>query len=323
MGGRVVKQVVRAVDAGVNLVVTLLLLLMLLLGGYSLWDSNQVFAEASSQMWASYKPGPSAQEKMSFEELQALNPEIVAWIEVYGTQIDYPVAQATDNVKYVNYNAKGEYALSGCPFLDFQNAADFSDFNSIVYGHHMDVPAMFGELDKFESKEFFDSHQYGTLYYGEELHGIEFFAFLSTDAYNSAVYSAAVQGQQNQQAYLEALVAQAQLTRDIGVSSSDHIVILSTCSSEATDGRFVVAARITDTVQPNPFAGEKADKAASELSIWDYLRLVPWWAWLALIGLLLLCVIAAVRHHARKKEEREARANFYESHPRRGAGTGR
>ncbi len=288
------KKAVRFADGAVNLVVVCLLLIMLVFGGYSLWDSNQVYKGASSSNWSSYKPGPKAEEQLSFDQLQAINSDVIGWIEIYGTDIDYPICQTTDNMRYVSYNAKGEYSLSGCPFLDCQNAPDFSDFNSIIYGHHMDVPAMFGELDRFGDSDYFSSHRYGTIFYGGTLHGLEIFTFFADDAYDSSVYSVGVSGQSNQQAYLDNLQAKSEQSRDIGVSTDDHIVLLSTCASSETNGRFIVAARITDDVQANPFAGTDED-GGSAWSIWDWLKTVPWWAWLLLLLLLILLILVVAR----------------------------
>jgi len=132
--------------------------------------------------------------------LQAINPEVFSWLTVYGTNIDYPVAQGQDNMKYVNTNAEGKYSLSGSIFLDYNNSKDFSDFNSILYGHHMQKKTMFGEIGSFSNQYFFDSHRYGNLYYGGKDHGIEFFAFIHTSAYDDTVFTPNVTDK-NRQAY--------------------------------------------------------------------------------------------------------------------------
>jgi sortase B len=240
------KKAIKAVNSIVNLAVLTIILLLIIFAGYALWDSNQIYEAADKSHYAAYKP-TKADEGKSFQELQALNAEVFAWLSVYGTNIDYPVTQGRDNMKYVNTNAEGLYSLSGAIFLDCGNNKDFSDFNNILYGHHMAKKVMFGEIGEFSDKKMFDSHQYGNLYFDEKDHGIEFFAFVHTDAYDGAVFAPGV-GEGQQQAYLDGLLAKAIHKRDIGVTTQDRILLLSTCSSSSTNGRDILIGRITEEV---------------------------------------------------------------------------
>ncbi len=73
---------------------------------------------------------------------------------MFGTHIDYPITQTDNNEKYVNTGADGEFSLAGSIFLDYQNSQAFTDFNSILYGHHMEKGAMFGDLENFQDEAF-------------------------------------------------------------------------------------------------------------------------------------------------------------------------
>ena len=126
------KGTVRLADGIVNLAVLVLFLALAGYGCYAIWDSRQIYSGADAALYETYKPQSTDTE--SFEELQKINPEVIGWLTVYGTSIDYPLVQSDDNQKYVNVNAKGEYALSGSLFLDYRNKADFSDFCNIIYG---------------------------------------------------------------------------------------------------------------------------------------------------------------------------------------------
>ncbi len=248
VGRRVIKMVSRLVDF------VLLVVILLLLGFafYALWDAEQLYRAADHLRYAAYKPA-AADEGKSFQELQALNAEVFAWLTVYGTNIDYPVAQGEDNMKYVNTNAEGLRALSGSIFLDCGNSNDFTDFNSILYGHHMEKKAMFGPIGDFLGKEMFNTHRYGNLYFGGKNHGLEFFAFLHADAYDHAIFTADIEGETERQALLDDLLARAIHKRDIDVTTGDHIVLLSTCSSGSTNGRDVLVGKITGETYEDPF----------------------------------------------------------------------
>ena len=180
---RIGKGTVRLADGIVNLAVLVLFLALAGYGCYAIWDSRQIYSGADAALYETYKPQSTDTE--SFEELQKINPEVIGWLTVYGTSIDYPLVQSDDNQKYVNVNAKGEYALSGSLFLDYRNKADFSDFCNIIYGHHMEKKSMFGEVEEFKEQDFFDSHRYGFLYSDGKERGLEFFAFLE-DAFSTS-----------------------------------------------------------------------------------------------------------------------------------------
>ena len=75
--------------------------------------------------------------EVDFAALREINPDIVAWIYIEGTKINYPIVQGGDNSYYLKHLFSGEWNGSGCIFLDFRNDASFADRHSIIYGHHI------------------------------------------------------------------------------------------------------------------------------------------------------------------------------------------
>lgn len=90
---------------------------------------------------------PSAAKTIDFAALLATNPDTVAWIEIPGTNINYPVVQTTNNETYLSRTFDGGTSISGTIFLDAANAANFTNVNSILYGHHRYDRTMFADLD--------------------------------------------------------------------------------------------------------------------------------------------------------------------------------
>ena len=296
------KGAVKIINHTVNYFLLIMIVLLIGYAGYALWDSKQIRREADKSNYAVYKPTEETQGR-SFMELQAINEEVFAWLTVYGTNIDYPVTQGRDNMKYINTNAEGQYSLSGAIFLDYGNSNDFSDFNSILYGHHMAQRVMFGEIESFSDKNMFDNHRYGNLYYNGANHGIEFFAFVHADAYDSAVFTANVQGEERAE-YLGGLLSKAMHTRDVGVTISDRIVLLSTCSSSSTNGRDILVGRISDDV----YEDTASDAAAGGLSdgsapagLYRIVRQLPFWTLLAIPALTLRLMAYALAADKRRK----------------------
>ena len=240
------KKTISIANSLVNLTVLTIIMVLVAFAGYALWDSNQLHRAADKSHYSVYRPS-AVDEGKSFRELQEINEEVFAWLTVYGTNIDYPVTQGPDNMKYVNTNAEGNYSLSGAIFLDYANSRDFMNFNNILYGHHMAKKAMFGEIGEFVDMKIFETHKYGNLYFDDKDHGLEFFAFLHVDAYDSTVFYANVTDNERQ-GYLDNLLDKAMYSRDVGVSIEDSIVLLSTCSASSTNGRDILVGRLSDEI---------------------------------------------------------------------------
>jgi sortase B len=300
----VCRRIIRLASELVDTALLLAALLLLAAGCYALWDSEQVYAAADSRQYAVYKPTVE-DGGLSFEELRSINPEVFAWLNVYGTNIDYPVTQGPDNMKYVNTNAEGSYSLSGAIFLDSSSGADFSDSSSILYGHHMEKKAMFGELGLFADREYFEARRYGSLYYGGRDHGVEFFAFLHADAYDGSVFRTGITDRGEQEAYLAGLLDMAAHSRDIGVTADDRLILLSTCSSSSTNGRDILVGRITEELYGDTFAAAPEETGGAELPAADSLpglwARLPMPAKAAITGLLLLLLILLAVRHKRKR----------------------
>lgn len=259
---RLGKAVVALLDAAVDRVVLIFLILLLSLGLYCLYDSSQVYSSADAAQYSAFKP--VADDSPNFTELRAMNPEVVGWLNVNDTPIDYPVVQGSDNQKYLNTTVEGEYRLSGSIFLDCQNSPAFTDFNSIVYGHHMEQEKMFGCLSDFGDEGYFDAHPFGGMFIrddwshaddtasGFRSYGVEFFAVILTNAYDYELYTPAVEAAERQ-AYLNHIYDIALHTRQMEVGPDDRLVLLSTCTTEITNGRYLLVGKLTDTLHPQTF----------------------------------------------------------------------
>ncbi|MCL2513152.1 MAG: class B sortase [Oscillospiraceae bacterium] len=261
------RKAIRLINGIVDTAVIAAVLLLIAFGCYAMWDSKQIYQAAGAVRYETYKPAATDNEGASFDDLQALNPEVFAWLTVYGTHIDYPVVQSENNMKYINTNAEGHYSLSGGIFLDFRCNKDFSDFSSILYGHHMDKNAMFGEVGNFSDEQYFEARKYGMLYYDGLEHGLEFFAFVHTSAYNDEVFRTKITGEEARREYLDMLLSTAMHARDINVAADDRIVLLSTCSPSSTNGRDILVGRITEGIYDDTFKTDETGKTGNILSV--------------------------------------------------------
>ena len=233
-GYKIAEIIIKITDQVLSFIIAIILILLLLYAGYGIWDSQQVSNAADSSAYTVYKP--EANDTQSFEELTAKNPEVFSWLTINDTPIDYPVAQADDNAKYINTNAEGEYSLSGSLFLDCRNEKDFSDPVSIIYGHDMAEGKMFGSLKKFANADFFETHKNGSLFYNGHNIKLEVAAYFETDAYNTDIYDPKTRPDELT-GYTDMAFDLAIQSRDLEITKDDHVIILSTCNTAKTNGR--------------------------------------------------------------------------------------
>ena len=167
--------------------VMIVLVLVLLVVMWCMYDNYYVYSHTLDNDIAKYKPGQTD----TAPEDSPISDDMVAWITIDGTNIDYPVMQGDDNVKYLNTDPFGNYSLSGSIFLDSRNAPDFSDDYSLVYGHHMEYGKMFGALDDFLDSYYLNNHSSGTLIVGKDAEktcGLTVFAAMRVSAKAEAVF---------------------------------------------------------------------------------------------------------------------------------------
>lgn len=238
-------KLARAGDRLVSLLAAGLILLMLLYGGYSLWDTAMVFNGAflSSDL-LQFKPAAGDPDSNpTLAELQAINPDVLGWLTIDDTHIDYPVVIGETDMEYVNKDVYGDFALSGSIFLDSDNARDLSDAYTLVYGHHMDNGAMFGDVVEFVNTDYFESHPSGTLYLPDATYTIEIFACVQVDAFDSMIYDPLAQDGDVSELlhYVDEIAVQS---RYIGVQPTDKVIGLSTCAEAETNGRVVIFGRL-------------------------------------------------------------------------------
>ena len=108
---------------------------------------------------------------IDFAVLDSQNPDVVAWIQIPGTQINYPVVQGKDNDYYLHRDLNGQKSTAGTIFLDYADRADFSSMHNVLYGHHMKNGSMFKDISRYKDQGYFDQHSEIILYTPErEIH---------------------------------------------------------------------------------------------------------------------------------------------------------
>lgn len=113
---------------------------------------------------------------IDFKALWAVNPDIIGWIRVPGTSIDYPILYSGDNSTYLNRSLEGKKDVHGAIFLDMDSQPDFSGRHNLFYGHNMRDGSMFSAVNKFKNENFYNEHRFIELYLPEREIHLEIFA---------------------------------------------------------------------------------------------------------------------------------------------------
>lgn len=180
---------------------------------------------------------------MDFTSLKARNPDIIAWITVDGTDMDYAVTQTDNNDFYLTHDMYKEKNRNGSIFLDCANSADFSDPNSIIYGHNMRSGAMFAGLNRFKDRNYFDNHTTGRLFTPEQSFILDIFAVAVVPSVGNA-YTKAYASETEWNTYLTQLKDDALFVREQALPWGTRLVTLSTCSYEFDNSRTILIARV-------------------------------------------------------------------------------
>ena len=190
---------------------------------------------------------------IDFDYLQSLNSDVIGWIVVEGTDIDYPVLYDTStDMYYLYHNYQGTYTLDGSIFMQDYNTSDFSDFNTVLYGHTLD-DGMFSQLHRFEEQDFFDTYNTIVIYTNDrKLTYRVFAAYDRDDTHIMAYYD--ISTPETRQAYLDEIFTHDGLfDLEVSVSEEDHILSLSTCNGYLYERYIVQCVLISD--EPGVYAG--------------------------------------------------------------------
>jgi len=176
---------------------------------------------------------------VDFDYLKSINEDIVGWVVVEGTDIDYAILY-DENEYYLNHNYRGDYSYSGSIFMQSLNSPDFTDFNSVLYGHNMGSGTMFAQLHRFEKESFFDEHDTIIIYKPSYKLTYRIFAAYRTDN-RHILNNFSFDTKEAREAYIDHVFdhSYANYDLDVPVEESDRIITLSTCIGNP-DYRYLV-----------------------------------------------------------------------------------
>lgn len=226
-------------------------------------------AEAKAKAEAEAKAAREAAEKARQEELKQrpyikkevdladlqenINGDIYAWIYIPDSMIDYPVLQhPTDNSYYLNYNIDGSKGYPGCIYTENYNATDFTDPNTVMYGHNMKNGSMFAGLHEYEDAAYFEEHPNVYIYTEEGILEYDIFAayqysdlhlLLNFDFKNRTTFKN----------YIKNIFDYSgNFNKEIEVTADSKILTMSTCVANQGNKRYLVQAVLSEIYPYEP-----------------------------------------------------------------------
>ena len=182
---------------------------------------------------------------VDFDSMEDINPDIHAWIKIPGTNVDYPVLRhESEPLYYERRSYTGEYSISGCIFTQLYNNKDFSDRNTLVYGHYMMDGTFFGTLHNYKDPDFFEANRY--IYVTIPGHILVYDIFAAYEYDNRHILgSFDFSDDEEYEKYLESCLNPSTMIRNVreGVELTvdDRLITLSTCTSYTdTSRRYLV-----------------------------------------------------------------------------------
>ena len=196
---------------------------------------------------------------INFQKLTAVNSDVCAWIhipgseEAYGAAIDYPILQSSREKPedfYLNHDTYGKSSKDGSIYIQKFNHNNFSDYNTVIYGHDLANKQMFTPLRKYRNRDFFDKNQYIYIYLPDRLLKYHIFAaFVHSDSH--LLYEYDFNDEDSCGEFLSECENPASKTgnyrKEANVTTEDRLITLSTCTSNKGE-RFLVVALLSEEI---------------------------------------------------------------------------
>lgn len=193
----------------------------------------QTSATLPKELWPTFS--------VNWDAIFKRNPDVIGWIWMYDSVISYPVLLGEDNNEYLYTTLDGEYAKFGSIFADYRSSADFSDRNTIIYGHNGGYGVKFGGLMNYQLKSHWDNHRYICIMTPSGLTKYYIYSAYVTKSegnpYRTVFYSDA-----DYQEFIDKTIADSLYSTGVAPTVADKILTLSTCTNNADDERMIVHA---------------------------------------------------------------------------------
>ena len=206
-------------------------------------------ATVGNHYYASLAEKAAPAETVDFALLTKENPEVRGWVRLADTAINLPIVKTSDNDFYLDHLFNETKNKLGTPFIDAGNVGDFSDRNTVVYGHALKDGSMFGSFWEFENPNYFMRHPELQLLLPDGTQKtLAVFACTRVDGVRSAI-PISFSNETEFLSYIDSLLALSAFSSNVKVTASDRIVSFCVVLPDGGEGRLLVSCKIVDGAQ--------------------------------------------------------------------------
>lgn len=168
------------------------------------------------------------EEVIDFEKLKSINPDVVGWVKIDETTINYPIMQTTNNEYYLKKDIYNNYEQCGSIFLDYKNSSNFTDKNIVIYGHYIKKGIMFADLVKIYDGTLGNDVTVN-IYTPEKTMKFKVFSSYETDPEDYSINTSIQENEYNE--FINTLKGRSKNNFESEFINSNQILTLSTCDS--------------------------------------------------------------------------------------------
>lgn len=244
---------------------------VLILIGVSYWQGQKAYDDVASQAFETPIEADTllSDIQVDWDALRAINPDIVAWIYIPDSQVNYPVVHTDSNDTYLTKDFQGNEGgwwmpTYGTIFLTAENSPDFTDDNNIIQGHHLLNGSMFALLADMEDEAVFNAHRDIYLLTPEGNYHLKSFAIVHSEA-NEPIAQTSFSSSEAMQEYVQDKIDRNLVTVDPAgptASEVDQLFTLSTCDGGGADGHYVLFCTVEDYASLGASADSENDSLA-------------------------------------------------------------
>lgn len=240
----------------IKISVVILLIGIMLISSYFIYknmqedkEQEEIFEELENIVTTNETNEEKEQQEdnVNLNKLYKINNDIVGWLKIENTNINYPVMQTKDRPDYyLRKNFYKEYSVFGTPYID-ENCDIENGNNLIIYGHHINGNKMFGELENYKNEEYYNKHKFIKFYTLNEKAEYEIISVFKTTVYNDNGFKYYQYYNLEDEREFETFINKCKElslydTQKIA-KYGDKLLTLSTCDYSQNNGRLVVVAR--------------------------------------------------------------------------------
>lgn len=183
--------------------------------------------------------------EIDFPAWQSLNGDVQAWVYNKAIRVDHPVLKSPDNEYYLTHDVDHSPKAMGSIFFDFRNHTDFTDSNTIIYGHNFDNGLMFSNLVWYKSQQYFEQNPYYYLYTPEQVFRVDISAGIVVSETDTTYLVVGFDSERAFRNLIQTIEENSVIDTGVSLTTRDRLVTLYTCTNDWQGQRFVVIGKLT------------------------------------------------------------------------------